>query len=425
MIIIFTALLLLLLVLGLPVAFSLGMAGVAGMLLFMGGDGALAQLPIIGYKSLDDFVLTAVPLYILMSQILLTGKVGNDLFELANKWLRHLPGGLGIATVMACAVFAAITGSSVACAVTIGAIAIPEMLSRGYDRSLVLGAVAAGGTLGILIPPSIPMILYGAITDESIGKLFMSGVVPGAILTILFIMVVVYRSRNLPLEAPASWDERLSALKKSFWGLMLPVIVVGGIYSGVFTPTEAAGIGTVYSLIITFLIYRTLSLKDMTEILEDTIKTACMIFAIMIGASLFGFVLTILDAPQALTNFVVDMQTNRWVIFVAINILLLFLGCILESVSIIFITLPILFPLIVKLGFDPIWFNVVMLINLELALITPPVGMNLFVLQGISPDSKMTQIIKGVIPFGVIMALEILLLCFFPQIATWLPTIVK
>lgn len=421
----FTALLLLLLVMGLPVAFSLGMAGVAGMLLFMGGDGALAQLPIIGYKSLDDFVLTAVPLYILMSQILLTGKVGNDLFELANKWLRHLPGGLGIATVMACAVFAAITGSSVACAVTIGAIAIPEMLSRGYERSLVLGTVAAGGTLGILIPPSIPMILYGAITDESIGKLFMSGVVPGAILTVLFIMIVVYRSRNLPREAAASWDERISALKKSFWGLLLPVIVVGGIYTGVFTPTEAAGIGTVYSLIITFGIYRTLSLKDMPEILEDTIKTTCMIFAIMIGASLFGFVLTILDAPQALTNFVVDMQTNRWVIFVAINILLLFLGCILESVSIIFITLPILFPLIVRLGFDPIWFNVVMLINLELALITPPVGMNLFVLQGISPDSKMTQIIKGVIPFGAVMALEILLLCFFPEIATWLPSVVK
>jgi C4-dicarboxylate transporter DctM subunit len=421
----FTALLLLLLVMGLPVAFSLGMAGVAGMLLFMGGDGALAQLPIIGYKSLDDFVLTAVPLYILMSQILLTGKVGNDLFELANKWLRHLPGGLGIATVMACAVFAAITGSSVACAVTIGAIAIPEMLARGYERSLVLGAVAAGGTLGILIPPSIPMILYGAITDESIGKLFMSGVVPGAILTVLFIMIVVYRSRNLPREDAASWDERISALKKSFWGLLLPVIVVGGIYTGVFTPTEAAGIGTVYSLIITFGIYRTLSLKDMPEILEDTIKTTCMIFAIMIGASLFGFVLTILDAPQALTNFVVDMQTNRWVIFVAINILLLFLGCILESVSIIFITLPILFPLIVRLGFDPIWFNVVMLINLELALITPPVGMNLFVLQGISPDSKMTQIIKGVIPFGAVMALEILLLCFFPEIATWLPSVVK
>ena len=425
MIVGFTLLLLILLASGLPVAFSLGLGGVAGMILFMGGDGALAQLPIIGYKSLDDFVLTAVPMYILMSQILLTGKVGNDLFELANKWLRHLPGGLGIATVMACAVFAAITGSSVACAVTIGAIAIPEMLARGYDRPLVLGAVAAGGTLGILIPPSIPMILYGAITDESIGKLFMSGVVPGVIMTLMFTAIVVYRSRNLKREAAATWDERISALKKSIWGLFLPIIVVGGIYTGIFTPTEAAGIGTVYSLFITFCVYRTLTLKDMPGILNDTIKTTCMIFAIMIGASLFGFVLTILDAPQALTNYVAGLETSRWVVFIAINCLLLFLGCILESVSIIFITLPILFPLIMSLGFDPIWFNVVMLLNLELALITPPVGMNLFVLQGISPDSKMTDIVKGVIPFGLAMFVLIFILCLFPELATWLPTVVK
>ena len=425
MIVGFTLLLLILLASGLPVAFSLGLGGVAGMILFMGGDGALAQLPIIGYKSLDDFVLTAVPMYILMSQILLTGKVGNDLFELANKWLRHLPGGLGIATVMACAVFAAITGSSVACAVTIGAIAIPEMLARGYDRPLVLGAVAAGGTLGILIPPSIPMILYGAITDESIGKLFMSGVVPGVIMTLMFTAIVVYRSRNLQREAAATWDERISALKKSIWGLFLPIIVVGGIYTGIFTPTEAAGIGTVYSLFITFCVYRTLSFKDMPGILNDTIKTTCMIFAIMIGASLFGFVLTILDAPQALTNYVASLETSRWVVFIAINCLLLFLGCILESVSIIFITLPILFPLIMSLGFDPIWFNVVMLLNLELALITPPVGMNLFVLQGISPDSKMTDIVKGVIPFGLAMFVLIFILCLFPELATWLPTVVK
>lgn len=425
MIVGFTLLLLILLASGLPVAFSLGLGGVAGMILFMGGDGALAQLPIIGYKSLDDFVLTAVPMYILMSQILLTGKVGNDLFELANKWLRHLPGGLGIATVMACAVFAAITGSSVACAVTIGAIAIPEMLARGYDRPLVLGAVAAGGTLGILIPPSIPMILYGAITDESIGKLFMSGVVPGVIMTLMFTAIVVYRSRNLKREAAASWDERITALKKSIWGLFLPIIVVGGIYTGIFTPTEAAGIGTVYSLFITFCVYRTLSFKDMPGILNDTIKTTCMIFAIMIGASLFGFVLTILDAPQALTNYVAGLETSRWVVFIAINCLLLFLGCILESVSIIFITLPILFPLILSLGFDPIWFNVVMLLNLELALITPPVGMNLFVLQGISPDSKMTEIVKGVIPFGLAMFVLIFILCLFPELATWLPTVVK
>ncbi len=425
MLVIFTVILLGLLVLGLPVAFSLGTAGLFGMFAFMGGGSSLAQIPILAYKSLDDFVLTAVPLYILMSQILLTGKVGNDLFELGNKWLRHLPGGLGVATVFACAIFAAITGSSVACAVTIGAIAIPEMLSRGYERTLVLGAVAAGGTLGILIPPSIPMILYGAITGESVGQLFMSGVVPGVILTLLFIAVVVYSSRKLPLQEAASWEGRFQALRSSFWGLLLPVLVVGGIYTGAFTPTEAAAIGTVYSLFITFVIYRTLGLKDMPEILLDTVKTTSMIFAIMIGATLFGFVLTILQVPQALTSLVAEMETSRWIVFIAINILLLVLGCILESISIIFITLPILYPIIMKLGFDPIWFNVVMLINLELALITPPVGMNLFVLQGISPDSKMTQIIKGVIPFGIIMALEILLLCFFPEIATWLPGIVK
>lgn len=269
------------------------------------------------------------------------------------------------------------------------------------------------------------MILYGAITDESIGKLFMSGVFPGVLLTAMFTAIVVYRSRNLKREPAASWDERIDALKKTFWGLMLPVLVVGGIYTGIFTPTEAAGIGTVYSIIITFGIYRTLTLKDLPGILIDTTKTTCMIFAIMIGANLFGFVLTILNAPQALTTFVTDMHTSKWIIFIAINILLLFLGCILESVSIIFITLPILFPLIVSVGFDPIWFNVVMLLNLELALITPPVGMNLFVLQGISPDSKMTQIVKGVIPFGIAMAFEILLLCIFPELATWLPNVVK
>ena len=425
MIILFTLLLLALLAIGLPVAFSLGTAGIFGMFFFMGGDAALSQIPILAYKALDDFVLTAVPLYVLMSQILLTGKVGNDLFELGNKWLRHLPGGMGIATLAACAIFAAITGSSVACAVTIGSMAIPEMLAHGYERTLVLGAVAAGGTLGILIPPSIPMILYGAITDQSVGQLFMSGVVPGVLLTGLFIMVMIYRSRNLPLAEVAPLNERLSALKKSFWGLLLPVVVVGGIYTGAFTPTEAAAVGTIYSLFITFFVYKTLKISDLADILEDTVKTTSMIFAIMIGATLFGFVLTILQVPQAVTEFVAGIEASRWIVFVAINVLLLFLGCILESISIIFITLPILYPIIIKLGFDPIWFNVIMLINLELALITPPVGMNLFVLQGISPDSRMTQIVKGVIPFAAVMALEIFLLCLFPGLATWLPSILK
>ena len=421
-----TVMLLVLLAIGLPVGFALGSGGLVGMLLFMGaGEGTLNQIPLLAYKSLDDFVLCAVPLYVLMSQILLEGKVGDDLFELGNKWLRHLPGGLGAATIVACGIFAAITGSSAACAVTIGAIAIPEMLKRNYERTVVLGAVAAGGTLGILIPPSIPMILYGAITGESIGQLFMSGVVPGFMLTIFFIGVVVYKSRNLPLEPKASWEERMEALKTSFWGLLLPVIVVGGIYTGAFTPTEAAAVGTVYSLFITFCVYKTLTLKHMPNILLGTVKTTSMIFCIMIGATLFGFVLTILQVPQALTLMVTEMQFSRWIFFIMINCLLLFLGCILETVSIIFITVPILYPIILQLGFDPIWFNVILQINMEMALITPPVGMNLFVLQGVSPDSKMTQIVKGVIPYAVVMGIEVLILCFFPGLATWLPSVVK
>lgn len=425
MIVIFTFALLVLLAIGVPVAFSLGASGLLGMVLFMPGDGALEQIPILAYKALDDFVLCAVPLYILMSAILLKGKVGEDLFDLGNKWLRHLPGGLGIATIVACGIFAAITGSSVACAVTVGAIAIPEMLKRGYDRSVVLGAVAGGGTLGILIPPSIPMILYGSITGESIGQLFMSGVLPGVLMTVFFIFIVVYRSRHLKLEKKAPLSERFAALKGAIWGLLLPVIVVGGIYTGAFTPTEAAAVGTVYALFITFVIYRTLSVKDLPGILMETVGTSAMIFAIMIGASLFGFVLTILQVPQALTMMVAEVEVSRWVFFILINLLLLFLGCILETVSIIFITVPILYPIIKQLGFDPIWFNVVMQINMEMALITPPVGMNLFVLKGISPESRMEDIIRGVIPYIGVMAVEILFLCFVPELATWLPSVVK
>lgn len=425
MIAVFTFALLAFLAIGVPVAFSLGTSGLLGMLLFMPGDGALDQIPILAYKALDDFVLCAVPLYILMSAILLKGKVGEDLFDLGNKWLRHLPGGLGIATIVACGIFAAITGSSVACAVTVGAIAIPEMLKRGYDRSVVLGAVAGGGTLGILIPPSIPMILYGSITGESIGQLFMSGVLPGVLMTLFFIFIVVHRSRHLKLEAKAPLAERLTALKGSFWGLLLPIIVVGGIYTGAFTPTEAAAVGTVYALFITFVIYRTLSIKDLPSILLETVGTTAMIFAIMIGASLFGFVLTILQVPQALTMMVAEVEVSRWVFFILLNLLLLFLGCILETVSIIFITVPILYPIIKQLGFDPIWFNVVMQINMEMALITPPVGMNLFVLKGVSPDSRMEDIIRGVVPYIGVMALEILLISVVPEIATWLPSVVK
>ena len=385
-----------LLVIGMPVAFTLSIAGILGIIQFIDMS-TLSQVPVIAYKTLDSYVLTSVPLYILMSQIMLTGKVGSGLFELGSKWMGHLPGGLGIATIFACAIFAAISGSSVATAVTIG----------------------------ILIPPSIPMILYGTITDESVGKLFMSGVVPGALLTLAFVAYIVIASWNKPREEKASTEEKMKALRDNIWGLLLPVIIIGGIYTGVFTPTEAAAVGTIYALVITFFVYRSLSVSDMPGILRSTIKTSCMIFAIMVGAMLFGYILTVLQVPQALMSLVTEGHMNRWVILIGINIVLLILGCVLETVSIILITLPMLYPIIKALGFDPIWFNVVLLINMELALITPPVGMNLFVIKGISEDSSIQDIIAGSAPFAFIMVLEIALLCFFPGIATWLPSVLK
>ncbi|WP_418239126.1 TRAP transporter large permease [Dialister hominis] len=420
----FSLFIIFLLVIGMPVAFTLFVAGILGIIQFVDVS-FLSQVPVIAYKTLDSYVLTSVPLYILMSQIMLTGRVGSGLFELGSKWMGHLPGGLGIATIFACAIFAAISGSSVATAVTIGAMAIPEMLKRGYDRKLVVGSVAAGGTLGILIPPSIPMILYGTITDESVGKLFMSGVVPGALLTVLFICYIVFASWDKPREPRSSHAEKMKSLRENIWGLFLPVIIIGGIYTGIFTPTEAAAVGTVYALAITFFVYRSVTIQDMPAILRATIKTSCMIFSIMIGAMLFGYILTILQVPQALMRLVTEGDLNRWIVMLGINIMLLILGCVLETVSIILITLPMLYPIIKALGFDPIWFNVVLLINMELALITPPVGMNLFVIKGISEDSSIQDIIAGAAPFAAIMVFEILLLCFVPEIATWLPSVLK
>lgn len=421
----FVLLLGILLLLSVPVAFSLALTGMAGMFFLLDGFAAFSQVPLIAYKTLDEFVLSAIPLYILMSQILLAGKVGSDLYDVAGKWLRHLPGGLGITTIMACALFSAISGSSVATAVTIGAVAIPEMLSRGYDKKLVYGTLAAGGTLGILIPPSIPMILYGSITGESVGELFISGIVPGVLLTCFFMLLMLFKARNMPRQQPATWSERVEALRRSSFGLFLPVLIVGGIYTGIFTPTEAAAVGTVYSLFITFFVYKSLTVKELPAVLMDSVKTTTMIFAIMIGAILFGHVLTILQLPQKMTEIIAQADVNRWLIFVAINVLLLFLGCILETVSIILITLPILYPLIMSLGFDPIWFNVVLLVNMELALITPPVGMNLFVIKGLGDDIKLNDIVAGVLPFGIIMVLFIILLAIFPEIATWLPKYLK
>lgn len=408
-----------LLLIGLPVAFALALLAVLGMFFFDGGTFAFSAIPIISYSALDDFTLTALPMYVLMSQVLVVSGVGKDLFEMASRWFRHFPGGLAIATVFCCLVFSAISGSSVATAVTVGAVALPEMVRRGYGRRYVLGLLAAGGTLGILIPPSVPMIIYGSVTGVSVGKLFIAGVVPGLVLSLAFMIFSSYQMRHIKDE-PATWAERWEGSKQAIWGLILPIIIIGGIYSGIFTPTEAAAVGVVLALAIAFFIYKNLNVTTLKEIILSTVKTNAMILFIIIGAKLLGYIMTILQIPQMITESALSLDVSKWVIFIIINIVLIILGMFLETVSILVITLPILYPIITSLGFDPIWFAVIMVINMELALISPPVGLNLFVLKGLDKRNTISEIVKGVIPYAAIMIVFIVVLSFVPEIATYL-----
>ncbi len=407
---------------GLPVAFSLG--GTSLLLI------AAFELPmkIVGatiFSSLDSFTVLSIPLFVLMSQILLDGRIGDDLFDVMNAWVRHLSGGLAIATILACAFFAAITGSGAATAATIGMVAYPAMIERGYEKKFTLGLLAAGGTLGILIPPSIPMILYGSITEESVGKLFIAGVVPGLILTAMFIAYAVYKSKRggfTPMEK-APWSERLQVTKKNFWGILLPFIIIGGIYTGAFTPTEAAAVGLVYSLFITLVVYRTIRLSELPAICLKSVTTSCMIAIIIAGAVLFGRVMTLLMIPQKLTELVISNNFSVMMFIIAMNVLMIILGCILETVSIVLLTMPLVTPILHALGIDPIWYGIVVTVNMTLALITPPVGMNLYIISSLRPDIRMGETISGVFPMLLIMLVFLVLVILFPGMSTWLPSI--
>jgi C4-dicarboxylate transporter DctM subunit len=417
-------LLLLILFAGLPVAFSLGTTSIILI--------AMYELPmkIIAntiFTSLDSFVVIAIPLFVLMSQILLDGRVGDDLFEVMNAWVRHLPGGLAIATILACAFFAAISGSGAATAATIGMVAYPAMMARGYDKRFVLGLLACGGTLGILIPPSIPLIIYGAVTEESIGKLFIAGVIPGLVLTSILVVYAVYRSKRggfIPME-PASWSERLRVTRRNLPGIALPFLILGGIYTGAFTPTEAAAVGLVYSLAITLFFYRRLRPRDLPGVCLKAVRTSCMIAMIIGGAILFGRVMTLLEIPQQLTALIIDWQLSIFMFVLAMNILMLALGCILETVSIILLTMPLVAPILQTLGIDPIWYAIVLTVNMEMALVTPPVGMNLYVINGLDKDIHMAEVIKGVTPFIILMGAFLVFTMLFPPMSTWLPSLMK
>ncbi|MDD2454300.1 MAG: TRAP transporter large permease subunit [Synergistales bacterium] len=415
-------LLIAILFMGLPVAFSLGGTSLVLILMF--------DLPmkIVGatiFTSLESFTILSIPLFVLMSQILLDGRIGDDLFDVMNAWVRHLPGGLAIATILACAFFAAITGSGAATAATIGMVAYPAMIERGYDKKFTLGLLAAGGTLGILIPPSIPLILYGSITEESVGKLFIAGVIPGLVLTTFFVVYAVIKSMRggfTPMEK-APWSERFRVTRKNFWGILLPFIIIGGIYTGAFTPTEAAAVGLVYSLFITLVIYRTLSLRDIPKICLRSVTTSCMVAIIIAGAVLFGRVMTLLMIPQKLTELIINNNFSVLMFLIAMNILMMILGCVLETVSIVLLTMPLVTPILHALNIDPIWYGIVVTVNMTLALITPPVGMNLYVINSLRPDIRMGETISGVFPFLAIMVVFLILVIAFPGMSTWLPAI--
>lgn len=421
---------LLLLLLGLPVAFTLSIVG-AGILLFqLDPQMAHLQVPQVIYKSLDDSILVALPAFILTGQIILQSEIGTKVFSAAEKWLRHFPGGLAIATVVTCAFFAAISGSSVATVVTLGFVASAEMIKHGYPKQLAYGVIAAAGTLGILIPPSGPMILYGAMTDQSVSALFMAGIIPGLLLTLFFIIyVVVVYSKKLERQKPATWAERKSSLREIIWVFLLPIIIIGGIYSGLFTVSEAASVAFVVSLILGVFVYKTIRLKEFLEVLKASASNSGMIMLIIAGALLFGFGITIIELPQTISSFITGLEVNKWVVILIIFGLLTVLGMFLEVVSILLITIPILFPIVNALGFDLIWFGIFVVIVCEMAIITPPVGLNLYVMMQVSNKQgnsmNILQMSKAAFPYLLLMVLLVALICVFPSIVTWLPSVLE
>jgi C4-dicarboxylate transporter DctM subunit len=410
---------------GLVVVLLTGVPVFAGLTLFATAilyayEGHLGGLGDLVFGELDTYLLVAIPLFTLMAQFMIRGKVVDDLFGAAHTLVRHLPGGLGVATVGACTVFAAISGSSVATALTIGAAAVPLMIRYGYPPRVAYGVVAAGGTLGILIPPSGPMVLYGVVSDTSIGALFIAGVLPGLMLAAIFAVYSMTAARGRPREPRASWSEIVAALRRSFWALLLPVLVLGGMYFGVFTATEAAGVGALGALLIAMLVYRNFSLRDLWLSAEDAARNTAMLFMILAAAAILGNVLTKLRIPNQMVDLVLTYGVSQIGFLCAVMALIFVLGMFLETISIILITTPVVLPVLAALKIQPVWYGILLTINLELALITPPVGMNLFALKAIT-RAPLADIIAGVAPYVLLLIAGLALVMLFPAIALWLP----
>jgi tripartite ATP-independent transporter DctM subunit len=416
----------LLLALRMYIGMAMALVGFLGLWLLIGFDAGISILGITPLAEGSSYTLSVIPLFVLMGQFAFVSGISTDIYKTVYTWMGHLRGGLAMATVIACAGFAAICGSSLATGATMGMVAIPEMKKYQYDDRLSTGSVAAGGTLGILIPPSIGFVIYGILTEVSIGKLFMAGFIPGILLAILFTITVYIQCAINPKMGPkgqkASWQAKIRALAGTWGMLLLFIIVIGGIYMGVFTPTEAAGIGAFGAFLIS-VFKRKMSWKKLLECLMESGKTTAMIFLIIIGANIFSTFLGLARLPMGLADFITGLALPKMVILSGIICIFLILGCVMDCYAIMILTVPIIFPVIEAMQFDPIWFGVLMVIVLEIGLITPPVGLNVFVLKSAAPNVPLTVIFRGIWPFLLTALIAIVLLTVFPQIALFLPSL--
>ena len=408
-------------------AFALGICGVLVLYLSKGVLG-LTALSSVVWNNANSYILIAVPMFLLMGEIILRSGVSGYFYRGVVVLLGRLPGGLLHANIASCAVFSAVSGSSVATAATVGTVAIPEMLKRGYEPRTVFGSLAAGGTLGILIPPSIIMVLYGALVEESIARLFMAGVLPGLLMAGIFMIFIAILLLLKPHYAPsrdaAGGKPAAGDVLHVFPVLGLLVVVLGSIYSGIATPTEASALGGAGAIVLA-IGYGSFTRRIFSDSLMATVKTTCMVALIIIGAQILSTALTYSGVSRTVSEWIMGMGLGKWEFFIALVILYIVLGCFVDGISMIYMTLPVLLPVVKAFGFDLIWFGVILTVLIELGQITPPVGLNLFTIHAISGGAKFTEVAMGSLPYVGLMLLVILLLCFWPDIALWLPTTMR
>ncbi|MFZ9677356.1 MAG: TRAP transporter large permease [Quisquiliibacterium sp.] len=408
--------------LGMPIAIALGLSSLLTILLF--GQDSMASLALKLFETSEHFTLLAIPFFILSGAFMTTGGVAKRMIRFANACIGHLRGGLAMASVMACMLFAAVSGSSPATVVAVGSIVIAGMVRNGYTKEFAAGVICNAGTLGILIPPSIVMVVYAAATETSVGKLFMAGVIPGIVLGLMLMAAIYFRARylNIPRQPRASAHEMLVAGRDSIWGLLLLVIILGGIYGGVFTPTEAAAVAAVYAFVVAVFIYRDIGLRQVPDVLVDAAKVTVMLMFIVANALLFAHVLTTERIPQAITEQIVAMGMEPWQFLIVVNVLLLIAGNFMEPTGIILILAPILFPIATELGIDPVHLGIIMTVNLEIGMITPPVGLNLFVTSGITGMS-IFQVVRAALPWLSVLLVFLVIVTYVPQLSLFLPSL--